>query len=80
MVGRSTQQLQIKKILKANRAAFVEITGRRRVGKTYLKEKELGKIIGLRVTGIKNGNILTKISNSTQKIANYLQLPILKFP
>ncbi len=80
MVGRSTQQLQIKKILKANRAAFVAITGRRRVGKTYLIEEAFGKSISFRVTGIQNGDILTQISNFTQKIAEYSQIPIVTIP
>ncbi|MBK8281826.1 MAG: AAA family ATPase [Saprospiraceae bacterium] len=68
MISRTLQIAQMKDILHLKRSSFVAVTGRRRVGKTYLIEEVYKKHICLSVTGIQSGDKQTQIINFEDKI------------
>jgi uncharacterized protein len=80
MVGRNAQINTLQEILKENKSSFVAITGRRRVGKTYLIDQIFGNYLCFRVTGIQDANQDAQILNFTQKIAEFSNIPIVTPP
>lgn len=80
MVGRESQEKIMNQFLERKKSAFLAVTGRRRVGKTYLIDEVYGKHFCLRITGIQDVDIQTQINNFTQKIAEYSGLPIVTPP
>jgi uncharacterized protein len=52
MVGRKDQIARMKDGLGANKSSFVAVTGRRRVGKTYLIERAYTGHFCFKATGI----------------------------
>ena len=80
MVGRKSQKKIMQGYLERKASAFLAVTGRRRVGKTYLIDQMYGEHFCLRVTGIQNADTATQINNFTQKIAEYSKFPIVTPP
>ena len=80
MVGRREQIETLKGCLSANRSSFVAITGRRRVGKTFLVDEVFKQNICLRITGIQNADQKTQIANFTQKLMEYSKIPVVTPP
>lgn len=80
MIGRTSQLKIMEKILSLKRSSFVAVTGRRRVGKTYLIDQMYEKYMCLRITGIQDADIEAQIVNFTQKIAEYSNIPIVTTP
>jgi uncharacterized protein len=80
MVGRETQTEQLHEALNSSKSAFIALTGRRRVGKTYLVDEVFKKNICLRVTGIQDGDTKTQILNFTQKLAEHSGMAIVSVP
>ena len=80
MTGRKEQTTQMKELLKLHKSYFVAVTGRRRVGKTFLIDQVYEKHMCLRVTGIQDGDMSSQIYNFTQKIAEYSNIPIVTPP
>jgi len=80
MIGRETQIAQLNEALNNSKSSFIAITGRRRVGKTYLIDEVYKKNICIRVTGIQGEDTKTQIINFTQKIAEYANSPIITIP
>lgn len=76
MAARKAQENLMKGFLTRNKSAFLAVTGRRRVGKTYLIDEVFEKYFCLRITGIQNADLQTQINNFTQKTAEYSGLPI----
>lgn len=70
----------MKDFLTRNKSAFLAVTGRRRVGKTYLIDEVFKKYFCLRITGIQNADLQTQINNFTQKTVEYSGLPIVTPP
>lgn len=70
----------MKDFLTRNKSAFLAVTGRRRVGKTYLIDAVFEKYFCLRITGIQNADLQTQINNFTQKTVEYSGLPIVTPP
>ncbi|MCC8113390.1 MAG: AAA family ATPase [Bacteroidales bacterium] len=60
LIGRKSEQQQLKDALQSDKSEFVVVYGRRRVGKTYLVREVLGDSFTFVYTGIK------KITNSQQ--------------
>lgn len=80
MIGRKSQKKIMERFLSRKKSAFIAITGRRRVGKTYTVEQVYGKYFCLRITGIQDADMQTQINNFTLKIAEYSGLPIITPP
>lgn len=71
MIGRVFQKEQLERILKRERSAFVAVTGRRRVGKTYLIDHELESHMCFRLTGIQGASKQQQIQNFIAKLSEY---------
>jgi uncharacterized protein len=80
MIGRETQTKQLQAALNSSKSAFIALTGRRRVGKTYLVDEVFKKNMCLRVTGVQDGDTKTQIINFTQKIAEYSGTAVVSVP
>jgi uncharacterized protein len=68
MIGRENQIALINETLQLGKSSFVAVTGRRRVGKTFLIDQLYGDAMCLRVTGIQGGTTVIQINNFVQKI------------
>ncbi len=68
MIGRTEQIALMQETLTLNKSSFVAVTGRRRVGKTYLIDAVYSNNFCLRVTGIQGGDKQTQINNFIQNI------------
>ncbi|MBX2891892.1 MAG: AAA family ATPase [Saprospiraceae bacterium] len=71
MIGRKKEIEKIERLLASERAEFLAITGRRRVGKTYLMDTMLRDRYCFSLTGIQNGNMATQLVNFGVKLAEY---------
>lgn len=80
MVGRKAQTETMADLLSLKKSYFVAVTGRRRVGKTYLIDQVYKDNICFRVTGIQDGNQKEQIVNFVQKIAEHSNIPIVSMP
>lgn len=80
MVGRKSQEKIMNEYLTRKKSAFLAVTGRRRVGKTYLIDEVYGKHFCLRITGIQDADPSIQINNFVQKIAEYSKFPIVTPP
>lgn len=80
MVGRKKQKDLMNGFIERKKSAFLAVTGRRRVGKTYIIDEVYGDHMCLRITGIQDADTQTQINNFTQKIAEYSGLPIVTPP
>ncbi len=63
MVGRKIEIEKIKNLLLSNRSEFLAITGRRRVGKTFLIDTMLKDYYCFSITGIQNGSLKAQLTN-----------------
>jgi uncharacterized protein len=80
MVGRKEQITTMTELLRLEKSYFVAVTGRRRVGKTYLIDEVFKANMCFRVTGIQDGSQRTQIVNFIQKLAEYSNIPIVSIP
>ncbi len=71
MIGRKKEKERIERVLKSDKAAFLAVTGRRRVGKTYLIDTLLKEHYCFSLTGIQNANLKTQLLNFAIKLAEY---------
>ncbi|MBI3521445.1 MAG: AAA family ATPase [Bacteroidetes bacterium] len=68
MIGRQEQIQAMQDALTLKASSFIAVTGRRRVGKTYLIRQIYQKNICFSVTGIQHANLQAQINNVVQKI------------
>lgn len=80
MIARESQLNSIDEILNSKQSSFVAITGRRRVGKTYLIDQALGEYFSFRVTGIQNADTQSQVINFCEKLAAYSKINIITIP
>ena len=80
MIGRESQENVMNGFLTRKKSAFLAVTGRRRVGKTYIIDEMYGKHFCLRITGIQDADTQVQINNFTQRIAEYSSFPIITPP
>lgn len=71
MIGRKKEIEKIEQLLSSGRSEFLAITGRRRVGKTYLIDALLKKYYCFTMTGIQNGNSSVQLVNFGIKLSEY---------
>ena len=77
IVGREEQLAQIETLLRSEKAEFVAVTGRRRVGKTFLIDKGFEGKICFQMTGIQNANQMAQLENFARKLMIYSNLPFI---
>ena len=71
MVGRKIEIGRIQRLLNSKRSEFLAITGRRRVGKTFLIDSVLQPHYCFSMTGIQKGSIETQLVNFNVKLSEY---------
>lgn len=71
MIFRKEQVELMKETLSIAKSSFVAVTGRRRVGKTFLIHETYQKNLCLVVTGIQNAGTKAQIKNFVQKISEH---------
>jgi uncharacterized protein len=69
MIGRIQQVKTLNELLKSPQSEFLAITGRRRVGKTYLIDTTYEKSFCFRVSGIQDGSMSKQLVNFMAKLA-----------
>jgi len=71
MIGRAEESRTLMDCFASNRAEFVAIYGRRRVGKTYLVKTLLEESFVFYATGLKDGEKAEQLRNFNDEIANF---------
>ncbi len=71
MIGRKEEIIRIKALLGSNKSEFLAVTGRRRVGKTFLIDTLLKEHYCFSMTGIQKGNTSTQLTNFAIKLSEY---------
>ena len=71
MIGRKEQKALMHEALKLKKSSFIAITGRRRVGKTYLVREIYSEHFCFSVTGIQNGSMTMQLANFLHKISEH---------
>lgn len=71
MIGRKEERKKIEGLLQSKRSEFLAVTGRRRVGKTFLIDTLLQEHYCFSLTGIQNANTQAQLINFAVKIAEY---------
>ncbi len=71
MVGRKEEIKRVKALLTSNKSEFLAVTGRRRVGKTFLIDTLLKEYYCFSMTGIQKGNTSVQLTNFAIKLSEY---------
>jgi uncharacterized protein len=71
MIGRKIEKEKIEYLMTSERSEFLAVTGRRRVGKTYLIDTLLGRNYCFSMTGIQNGSLSAQLVNFAVKLTEY---------
>jgi len=80
MIGREPEVQKLERILKKNKSSFLAVTGRRRIGKTYIIDKFFQKSMCFRLTGIQDGSTEEQLANFAIKLMEFSQTPTLSVP
>lgn len=78
IVGRKEEQTILAKSLQSPEAELVAVTGRRRVGKTYLVTSVYQAGFAFELTGVQNGLLASQLQNFTDQLTEFAKpkLPI----
>jgi hypothetical protein len=71
MIGRSEQTQIMRNALQLKKSSFIAITGRRRVGKTFIVRAIYEKQLCFSVTGIQNASLSVQIGNFIHKLSEF---------
>ena len=71
MVGRGEPKETIQRLLTSTKSEFLAVTGRRRVGKTYLIDEMLGENYCFTLSGIQHGDMSVQLTNFANKLSSY---------
>jgi uncharacterized protein len=74
IIGRKKEMAHLKATLDSNESALVAITGRRRVGKTFLVKKTFENEIVFLFTGQKSGTNRQQLENFRDKLQEYYSI------
>ena len=77
MIGRKPHIKKMHRLLQSKQSEFLALTGRRRVGKTYLIDQIYKKNICFSITGIQNGTYKEQLLNFSNKLAQYTKSPFI---
>ncbi|MCU0340989.1 MAG: AAA family ATPase, partial [Spirosomaceae bacterium] len=73
IIGRVFEQQKLAEIIASDKAEFVAIYGRRRVGKTFLIKEYFDQNFAFYATGLANSNTQTQLTNFTFFLNQYFQ-------
>ena len=80
-VGRKEEVSILQTALKSEKAEMIAVIGRRRIGKTFLIRRTLGKYIDFELTGIKDASLSEQLQNFSYKLTECFNSPVqLKAP
>lgn len=71
MIGRKKEIEKIQRLTASTRSEFLAVTGRRRVGKTFLIDTVLRARYCFSMTGIQNGSMMAQLVNFGVKLSEY---------
>jgi hypothetical protein len=71
MIGRKDEIEKVMRLLESGRSEFLAVTGRRRVGKTFLVDTLLQDYYCFSMTGIQNGSLQEQLVNFSVKLSEY---------
>ena len=71
IIGRKTEQEALKRFTESNKAEFVAVWGRRRVGKTFLIREFFNNKFTFYHTGLANTGIETQLNSFNSSLNNY---------
>ncbi len=71
LIGRKEEQAQLAKALASSEAELVAVTGRRRIGKTFLVTTVYQKHIAFDIIGVQNGSLETQLQNFADQLGFY---------
>jgi uncharacterized protein len=80
MIGREEQIDIMNEALKSKKSAFIAVTGRRRVGKTYLIDQVFKPHMCLTLAGIQEGDTAAQIKNFLDKVYELSKFKKKKYP
>ncbi len=80
LIGRTDTARLMKELLLTDKSEFTAVTGRRRVGKTYLVDQVYKEHIAFQITGIQNGSYPQQLTNFGAKLAEYAKTPYISPP
>ena len=71
IIGRVSEQARLKKHFESDKAEFVALYGRRRVGKTFLVKTMFESEFVFYAVGIQNGDMARQIRNFNEELTNF---------
>lgn len=71
LIGRKNQVKRLEEALLLNSSSFIAVTGRRRIGKTFLIDTVYEENICFRMTGIQGVEIQAQLNNFLSKLVEY---------
>lgn len=77
MIGRKQQISTLNSLYASKKSEFLAVTGRRRIGKTYLVDTVYNEHLSFRVSGIQDGGLNVQIFNFLDKLSEKTKL---KYP
>lgn len=78
--GRDKEVEILNSLVKSKTSKFLGITGRRRIGKTYLVDSIYKKTMVFRMTGIKDGSMDNQLTHFTEKLNEYAKTSMVTKP
>jgi len=78
--GRDKEVKKLNDLVKLSESSLLGITGRRRIGKTYLIDTVYRKYLVFSMTGIKDGSMEQQLLHFTEKLNAQLKRPLLSVP
>ena len=69
--GRDREVKHLRSLLRSNKSSFLGVTGRRRIGKTFLIDAVCKRNLVFSLTGIKDGSIEQQLRNFIDKLNAY---------
>ncbi len=80
MIGRKEHIKKMTDLLKSGKSEFLAITGRRRVGKTFLVDNVYKDHVCFNITGIQNGSMEEQLLNFRIKLSEHSKTPLISAP
>jgi AAA+ ATPase superfamily predicted ATPase len=74
MVGRKEEQAELQQIIESRESAFVAVSGRRRVGKTYLIREFFANKFVFYHTGIANANMSVQLNSFSKSLNDFSKI------
>ncbi|MCK4921551.1 MAG: AAA family ATPase [Bacteroidales bacterium] len=76
IAGRQIELQKLKRALESDKAEFIAVYGRRRIGKTFLIREFFGERIGFELIGIYNASLQEQLDNFANSMCEALKIDI----